>query len=123
MIASFRIAHRGVFPHSTFGTSSKELRDSDAILEAFREYTETALRAELDQYEWSGRVVRVNFEDGNRNWNDSQRPDPDTRMQDKGLVNTESAGAKKLKAALPDAAGMARNEGRSRREPAPSEQQ
>ena len=67
--------------------------------------------------------MRGIFENGNRNWNDSQRPDPDTRMEDKGLENSESGGLKKLKTALPDAAGMARNEGRSCREPAPSEQQ
>jgi hypothetical protein len=57
MIAYFRIAHGDVFPHSTFGTSSKDRRVSKVFLEAFKEYTETALRAELDQYERSERAV------------------------------------------------------------------
>jgi hypothetical protein len=62
----FRIAHREAFPHSTFDTSSIDRVDSDAIWEAFREYTETALRAELNQYEWSGHNVRGNFGNGDR---------------------------------------------------------
>ena len=57
--ALFRIAHREAFPHSTFDTSSIDSGDSDAICEAFRDYTETALRAELDQYEWSGRKLQA----------------------------------------------------------------
>jgi hypothetical protein len=57
--ALFRIAHREAFPHSTFDTSSIDSDDSDAICEAFRDYTETALRAELDQYEWSGRKLQA----------------------------------------------------------------
>ena len=59
IIAHLRIAHCGAFPHSTFDTSSKDMRDSSAIREAFRDYTETALRAELDQYEWSGRKLQA----------------------------------------------------------------
>ena len=62
--ALFRIAHREAFPHSTFDTSSIESGDSHAICDAFRDYTETALRAELDQYEWSGRNVRAFSEAG-----------------------------------------------------------
>jgi hypothetical protein len=60
----FRIAHREAFPHSTFDTSSIESGDSDAIFEAFRDYTETALRAELNQYERSGRNVKAFSESG-----------------------------------------------------------
>jgi len=62
--ALFRIAHREDFPHSTFDTSSIDSDDSDAICEAFRDYTETALRAELDQYEWSERNVQAFSEAG-----------------------------------------------------------
>ncbi|MGA2754288.1 MAG: hypothetical protein ABSE53_11010 [Terracidiphilus sp.] len=62
--ALFRIAHREAFPHSTFDTSSIDSGDSGAIGEAFRDYTETALRAELDQYEQSGRNVQAFSEAG-----------------------------------------------------------
>ena len=66
IIDHFRIAHREAFPHSTFDTSSIDGGDSNAIRKAFREYTETALRAELDAYEWSGQNVRDIFGNGDR---------------------------------------------------------
>lgn len=66
IVDHFRIAHREAFPHSTFDTSSIDRGDSNAIRKAFREYTETALRAELDPYEWSGRNVRDIFRNGDR---------------------------------------------------------
>jgi hypothetical protein len=66
IIDHFRIAHREAFPHSTFDTSSIDRGDSNAIRKAFREYTETALRAELDAYEWSGQNVRDIFGSGDR---------------------------------------------------------
>jgi hypothetical protein len=59
IVDHFRIAHREAFPHSTFDTSSIDRGDSNAIRKAFREYTETALRAELDLYEWSGHNLRA----------------------------------------------------------------
>ena len=52
-----------------------------------------------------------------------QLPGPDTRVDEKGLMKFERRGIEKFKAALLDAAGKARNEERSRREPPPSEQQ
>lgn len=99
----FRIAHREVFPHSTFDTSSIDRGDSDAIRKAFREYTETALRAELDPYEWSGQNVRDNFRSGN-----------DFR------IPTDPKAARKTRKAV--AVVEVSKEGRSWRKPSPSVQ-
>lgn len=66
IVDHFRIAHRKAFPHSTFDTSSIDRGDSNAIRKAFREYTETALRAELDAHEWSGQSERDIFGSGDR---------------------------------------------------------